>query len=91
MTKTLSMVGHKNYNLNTSEGFVMFFDFQVNYMLLMTVSLRKENPNQWLIYSMKVNIYIGFRTLTWKCIQYGILYMDKAAFKNARVKPRLGG
>jgi hypothetical protein len=33
MTKTLSMVSHKNYNLNANEGFVIFFYFQVNYML----------------------------------------------------------
>ena len=25
MTKTLSIVNHKNYNLNTKEGFVIFF------------------------------------------------------------------
>jgi hypothetical protein len=46
------------------------------------VSLRKGNPNPLLIYSMKVNIYIGFWTLKMKCTQYGLY--GQAAFKNAR-------
>ena len=32
MTKTLSMFGHKHYNLIAKDIFVIFFDFQVNYM-----------------------------------------------------------
>ena len=58
-----------------------FFDFQVNYNALLTVSLQKGNPNQLLIYSMEVNIYIGFGTLKTKCTQYGLY--GQASFKNA--------
>ena len=29
MTKILSMVSHKNYNLNANEGFVIFFTFKL--------------------------------------------------------------
>jgi hypothetical protein len=53
------------------------------------VSLPKGNPNQLFIYSMEVNIYIGFWTLKMKCIQYGLY--GQAALKNARVRPGSGG
>jgi hypothetical protein len=33
MTKTLSMVSHKNYNLNANEGFVIFLTSKFIYML----------------------------------------------------------
>jgi hypothetical protein len=36
------------------------------------VSLREGNPNQLLVYSMEVNVYIGFWTLKPKCTQYGL-------------------
>jgi hypothetical protein len=36
------------------------------------VSLREGNPNQLFVYSMEVNIYIGFWTLKPKCTQYGL-------------------
>ena len=42
----------------------------------------KNDLSQLLIYSMEVNIYIGFWTLEMKCTQYGIC--GKVAFKNAR-------
>ena len=29
MTKTLSLVSHKNYNFNANEGFVMFLTFKL--------------------------------------------------------------
>ena len=60
MRKIFSMVSHKNYNLNANEGFVMFFDFQLNYMLYPQFYFENGNPNQLLIYSMEVNKYIGF-------------------------------
>ena len=65
MTKTLSMVT-KKYNLNANEGFVIFLTSNLLQSLL-AVSLWKGNPNQLLIFSMKVNIYIGFRILKVKC------------------------
>jgi hypothetical protein len=48
----------------------------------------KENPNQLLIYSMEVNMYIGFWTLKPKCTQYGLC--GQATFKNAKVRPGSG-
>ena len=36
------------------------------------VSLRKGNPNQLIIYSMEVNLYIGFWILKMKSTQYGL-------------------
>jgi len=39
-------------------------------------------PSQLVIYSMKVNIYIGFWTLKMKCAQYGIC--EKVTVKNGR-------
>ena len=83
MTKTLSMVSHKNYNLSANEGFVKKLLLSKLHALL-TVSFQKENPNQLLIYSMEVNIYIGFWILKTKCTQYGLY--GQAAFKNARVR-----
>ena len=49
------------------------------------------NPNKFFIYQLEVHIYIGFKTLKVKCIQYGIC--DQAAFKNARAIffSKLGG
>ena len=57
MTKTLSMVSHKNYNLNANEGFVMFLTSKLITCFIDSFTL-KRNPNQLLIYSMEVNIYI---------------------------------
>jgi hypothetical protein len=85
MTKTLSMVSHKNYNLNAKLRFLSFFDFQVNYMFYWRFHSEKGNPNQLLIYSMKVNIYIGFWTLKPKCTQYELC--GRVTFKNAKVRP----
>ena len=55
----------------------------------MTVLLRKGNPNQLLIYSMEVNIYIGFWTMKMKCTQYGL--SETMTFKDARVRPSSRG
>jgi hypothetical protein len=52
------------------------------------VSLREGNPSQLLVYSMEVNIYIGFWTLKPKCTQYGLY--GRATFKNARIRTGQG-
>jgi hypothetical protein len=88
MTKTLSMVSHKNYGFSANEGFVMFLTSKF-FTCFIDGFTSKRIHNQLLIYSMKVNIYIGFRTLKVKCAQYGLY--GQAAFKNARVKPGSGG
>jgi hypothetical protein len=87
MTKTLSMVSHQIYNLNTNEGFVIFFTSKFITCFIDGFT-SKRNPNQLLIYSMEVNIYIGFWTLKTKCTQYGLY--GQATFKNARVMPWSG-
>jgi hypothetical protein len=70
MTKTLSMVIHKNYNLLSTEGFVMFLTSKL--ITCFTNCFILIMPNKLLIYSMKVNIYIGLWTLNVKCSQHGI-------------------
>jgi hypothetical protein len=42
MTKTFSMVSHKNYNLSVNEGFVIFL-LPVNYMLYWRFHFEKES------------------------------------------------
>jgi hypothetical protein len=74
------MVSHKHYNPSASEGFVILLTSKLITCLL-TSSLRKQNPNQLLIYSMEVSIYIEFWTLEMKCTQYGLY--GQATFKNA--------
>src|ERR1700737_2020045 len=80
MTKFLSIVSDKNYNLNVDEDFVIFLTSKFITCFIGGFTL-KMNSNQLLIYSMKVNIYIGFETLKMKCTQYGIC--GQVAFKNA--------
>ena len=62
MTKTLCMVSHKNYTLNTNEGFVKILTSKLITCFVGGFTL-KWNPNQLLIYAMEVNIYIGIWTL----------------------------
>ena len=69
--KTLSMVSHNNHNLNANEGFVIFLTFKL-ITCLIAVSLWKWNPSQLFIYSIEVNIDVGFWTLKEKCTQYGV-------------------
>ena len=38
------MVSRKNYNLNTNEGFVIFFDFQVNFMFYWRFHFDNDTP-----------------------------------------------
>ena len=71
MTKTLSMVSHKNYSLIGIEGFVIFLTSKW-IACCIDGSLWKWNPCQLLIYSMEVKIYIGFWTLKVKWTQYVI-------------------
>ena len=81
MIKTLSMASHKNHNLSASEGFIIFLTSKLFTYFIGSFTL-KMNPNQLLIYSVKVNIYIGFWTLKMKWTQYGIC--GSVTFKNAR-------
>jgi hypothetical protein len=71
MTKTHSMVSHKIYNLNANEGYVIFLTSKL-ITCLMIDGCTLDYPGELLIYSVEVNIYIGFWTLKVKCTQYGI-------------------
>src|ERR1700738_383706 len=90
MTKSLSIVSHKNYNLSANEDFVIFVTSKLITCFLGGFTLKMKS-NQLLIYSMEVNIYIGFKTLKMKCTQYGIC--GQVAFKNASIMvfSKLGG
>jgi hypothetical protein len=51
MTKTISMVSHKNYNLNTNEGFVLFFTSKVITCFIDGfISIMKTQPSSYLLY-----------------------------------------
>ena len=80
MTKSLSIVTDKNYNLNGNEDFVIFLTSKLITCFIDGFTLKMKS-SQLLIYSMEVNIYIGFETLKMKCTQYGIC--GQVAFKNA--------
>src|ERR1700738_2815734 len=80
MTKSLSIVSDKNYNLNGNEDFVIFLTSKLITCFIGGFTL-KMKCSQLLIYSMEVNIYIGFETFKMKCTQYGIC--GQVAFKNA--------
>src|ERR1700738_1030297 len=82
MTKSLSMVSHENYNLNANEDFVIPLTSKLITCFIGGFILKMKS-NQLLIYSMKVNIYIGFETLKMKCTQYGIC--EQVAFKYASI------
>src|ERR1700738_2481662 len=90
MTKSLSIVSEKNYNLNANEDFVIFLTSKLITCFIDGFTLKMKS-SQLLIYSMKVNIYIGFETLKMKRTQYGIC--GQVAFKNAStlVFSKLGG
>ena len=82
MTKSLSIVSNKNYNLNANEDFVIFLTLKLITCFIGGFIL-KVKSSQLLIYSMEVNIYIEFETLKMKCTQYGIC--GEVALKNASI------
>src|SRR5450631_3000617 len=80
MRKSLSIVSDKNYNLSANEDFVILLTSKLITCFLGGFTLKMKS-SQLLIYSMEVNIYIGFETLRMKCTQYGIC--GQVAFNNA--------
>ena len=71
MTKTFSMVSRKSYNFSANAGFVIILTSKLVTCFIGGFTW-KWNPSQLFIYSMEVNMYIGFWTLKVKCTQYGI-------------------
>ena len=84
MTKTLSLVSHKNYNLGANEGFVIFFTSKlITCFIDCFASKMKSQLFGYLLNgSEHILEYIGIWTLKMKCIESGLY--GQAAFKNAR-------
>ena len=87
MTKSLSIVIHKNYILSVSEGFAMFLKSKLTTCFIDGFHFENKipiNKNKipMLIYSTKVNIYIGLWTLKMECTRYGLC--TQVAFNNPR-------
>ena len=59
MTKTLSMVSHKNYNLNTNEGFVMFLTSQLITCSQSIAYLLNESEHQYWILDLDNEVHLG--------------------------------
>jgi hypothetical protein len=72
MAKTLSMVSHKNYNLNAHDGIVIFLTSKLIAWFIGGFTLKLKS--QLIVYLLNgsEHIYIGFGTLKVKCTQYGI-------------------
>ena len=79
MTKTLSIVSHKNYNLSVNEGFVIFLTSKLIKCFIdgFTLKMKSQSTAHLLNESKHV-----FWTLKMKRTQYGLY--GQAAFKNAR-------
>ena len=45
MTKTLSMVSHKSYNLSATEGFVMFLTFKLITCFIDALTLKRKSQS----------------------------------------------
>ena len=58
------MVSRKNHNHNANEGFVILLTSKLITCLNWWFHFDNETPSQLLIYSMEMNIYCGFWTLT---------------------------
>ena len=75
------MVSHKNYNLNASDGFVIFLTSKL--ITCFIEDFTSKMKSQSIAYLLNgVNIYIGFWTLKMKHTQYELYGQE--AFKNAR-------
>ena len=81
MTKIISMVSHKNYNLNANEGFVIVSTSKL--IISFIVGFTTKTKSKLIAYLLNEsehththtyihNIYIRFWTLKMKCIQYEI-------------------
>jgi hypothetical protein len=82
MTKTLSMLSHKNYDLNANEGFVTFLTSKLSTCFIDGFTLKMKSQSITCLLNKSEHAHIGFWTLKMKCTQYGLY--GQAAFKNAR-------
>ena len=66
------MVSHKNYHLNTNEGFLISFNVQFNYIYFLTISLWEwKSKSIACLLSGSEHMYIGLGALKLMCTQYG--------------------
>jgi hypothetical protein len=88
MTKTLSMVSHKNYNLNANEGFVISFTSKIITCFIDGfTSKRKSQPIVYLLNGSEHTYWI--LDLENEVHSHGLY--RQTTFKNASVRPGPGG
>ena len=80
MTKILSIVSYKNYNLSANEDFVTFFNFQVNYVLYWRFHF--QNEIQSIVYLLNGSEHI-YRIWDLENEVHSIWDLWISAFKNA--------
>ena len=74
MTKILSMVSHKNYNLiTTNEGLVIFLIFQFNCMLYWRVHIENEIPINCLFTQWKWRYILDVGPWRWSALNMGVV------------------
>ena len=72
MTKTSSMVSHKNYNLSANEDFVKKITFKLITCFIDGFTLKVKSQSITSLLNESEHISIIFWTLKMKCIQYEI-------------------
>ena len=70
MTKTLSMVSHKNYNLNANEDFVILLNVITCFIDCFTFKMKSQSISYLL--NGGEHIYSGFWPLKMNCARYGL-------------------
>ena len=87
MTKTLSKLSHKKFNLNANEGFVMFLTSRLITCFIDTfTSKRKSQSIAYLLHGSEQIYWI----MDLEDEVHSIWVIWQATFKNARVKPGSG-
>ena len=71
MTKILSMVSHKNYNLNANEGFVIFLTSKLIKYFIDYFTSKMKSQSICLFTPRKYKYKLDFGPLQMKCTQYG--------------------
>jgi hypothetical protein len=66
MTKTLSMVSNKNYNLNALEGFIIFLTSKLITCFIDGLTLKIKTQLVSYLLNETIHIYIEFQTLKMK-------------------------
>ena len=67
--------GNKNHNLNASEGFIIFCNFQIIYMLYWRFHFENEIPVNWWFAQWKWTYILDFGPWRWSALNMG--FVDK--------------